>query len=48
VREEGFVKEIRGELGIQAVGGTIISDGEQQQLCDPQPPYSDYFDHDKG
>ena len=46
--EGGAVKEIRGELGIRAIVRTIIFDGEQQQLRDPQHPYNAYFDHKKG
>ena len=44
---EGFVKEVRDELGIRATGRTIVSDGEQQQLRDVQQPYNGHFDLEK-
>jgi len=45
---EGFAKEVRDELGIRAIGRTIVSDGEQQQLRDAQRPYMSLFDSEKG
>jgi hypothetical protein len=45
---EGFAKEVRDELGIRAIGRTIVSDGEQQQLRDAQRPYMSLFDLEKG
>ena len=45
---EGFVISVRDELGIWPIGRTIISDGEQQQLRDPQRPYKALFAPEKG
>ena len=40
-------KRIRDALGIRAIGRTIVSDGEQQQLRDVQQPYNGHFDLEK-
>lgn len=43
-----FVNEIRDELGIRVLGGSIVTDGEQHQLRDAQEPYKGHFDPEKG
>ena len=43
-----FVEGIRDELGVRALGRTIVKDGEQQQLRETQQPYNGYFDPEKG
>jgi hypothetical protein len=37
---EDFVKEIREDLGVRAIGRSISKEGEQQQLRDVQQPYN--------
>ena len=45
---EGFVKEIRDDLGVRALGRSIVPDGEQHQLREAQAPYKGHFDPEKG
>jgi len=45
---EGFVKDIRDDLGVRVLGRSIVPDGEQHQLREAQAPYKGHFDPEKG
>ena len=44
----GFIEEIRDDLGVRALGRSIVPDGEQHQLREAQAPYTGHFDPERG